>query len=418
MRSVTFVENVELEFEGNLLSNDVILGDVNNDGEHELVVGNVEGDLSIFKGDCVSAWARCTGLGMITCVGIGDVFNKLKNVVVTVNAEGWCNIFQFNSEEKKPKEMVPCHTQHLAANIKMMLIDDVDGDGMYELVVGHTDRVIRAYKWMAINEADSSKPSSGSLRLMQMWEPAGQIGSIALHHHDGIPKLVASQPGFCYVELKCNWVEDGKEKPKNENSVLIVTHAISSVKARNSSITTEISGHLSQGTSVVDEHKSQPDKFVLSSLDGNLMMIQEDKMVWSYKLDHQLFSLTTLDITGDGKDEVLCCAWNGLTYIADQDNNIANFRFEGNVSAFCAGKYTIDGQTNPCLVYATFDSKIYVYYNVKLPRINTINLFDLLESDDDYLEALRRRGIDATDKAAQARLIRQVLYGSGSSPGT
>ncbi|XP_071955455.1 KICSTOR complex protein ITFG2-like isoform X2 [Antedon mediterranea] len=412
MRSVTFVDKVELEFEGNLLSNNVILGDINNDGEHELVVGNVEGDLNIFKGDAVTAWARCSGLGMITCLGIGDLFNKMKNVVVTMNAEGWCNIFQFSSEDKKPVDMVPCHTQHLAANTKMILIDDVDGDGMYELVIGHTDRVIRAYKWMEYSDDNPSEQSKGILKLLQMWEPPGQIGSIALHHQNGIPKLVASQPGFCYVELKCTWAEEGNIQAYNENSVLIVAHSISSVKARNSIITTEISGHLSQGTSVVDE--PQCDKFVLSSLDGNLMMIQEDEMVWSYKLDHQLFSLTALDITGDGKDEVLCCAWNGMTYIADQEQNIAKFRFDGNVAAFCAGRYTIAGATNPCLVYATFDNKIYVYYNVKLPRIDSVNLLDLLPSTSEYLDLLKDHEINQSDKETQANCIRKVLYGCDS----
>jgi hypothetical protein len=35
-------------------------------------------------------------------------------------------------------------TEHLPVNIKVLLIADVDGDGLNELVVGKTDRVVIA----------------------------------------------------------------------------------------------------------------------------------------------------------------------------------------------------------------------------------------------------------------------------------
>lgn len=49
MRAVSFVENIEFDFTGPVLRNGLTFGDVDNDGNQELVVGNEEGDLSIYK---------------------------------------------------------------------------------------------------------------------------------------------------------------------------------------------------------------------------------------------------------------------------------------------------------------------------------------------------------------------------------
>lgn len=49
MRAVNFVENIEFDFHGPVVRNGLALGDVDNDGNYELVVGNESGDISIFK---------------------------------------------------------------------------------------------------------------------------------------------------------------------------------------------------------------------------------------------------------------------------------------------------------------------------------------------------------------------------------
>ena len=92
-RSVSFVEHLELEFNGCVFKEALSLGDVDNDGGNELIVGNVDGELSIFKGDCAKPWKMCRNLGMVTCLGVGDVFNKGRNYLVCMTAEGWCHVF-------------------------------------------------------------------------------------------------------------------------------------------------------------------------------------------------------------------------------------------------------------------------------------------------------------------------------------
>lgn len=49
----------------------------------------------------------------------------------------------------------------------------VDGDGRCELVVGYTDRVVRAFRWEELS--DSSDGGSGQLVLLKKWLLEGQV---------------------------------------------------------------------------------------------------------------------------------------------------------------------------------------------------------------------------------------------------
>ena len=72
MRSVTFLDRLTLGVTGAIAQNGVCLGDVNGDGDHELVVGNDAGDLLVFKGSSGKVWRKCSDLGFITAVGVGN----------------------------------------------------------------------------------------------------------------------------------------------------------------------------------------------------------------------------------------------------------------------------------------------------------------------------------------------------------
>jgi hypothetical protein len=70
-RSVSFVERVELQFKGNVFSQALCLGDVDNDGRSELVVGNVQGDLAIFKEEERNKpWRSCQDLGSVAKISL------------------------------------------------------------------------------------------------------------------------------------------------------------------------------------------------------------------------------------------------------------------------------------------------------------------------------------------------------------
>lgn len=49
MRAISLVNRLEFDFGGNVARKAITLGDVDNDGNNELVIGNESGELVIFK---------------------------------------------------------------------------------------------------------------------------------------------------------------------------------------------------------------------------------------------------------------------------------------------------------------------------------------------------------------------------------
>lgn len=126
MRSVSFMKRFEFPLHGNIHQNALTLGDVDNDGNNELIIGNTNGSLFIYKEqNCVQTIDK---LGMITAIGVGDVLNCDSNVLVVVSGEGWCHIYLSLSSQSEedcitvegsPFKLEPVHIQQIPANTKV-----------------------------------------------------------------------------------------------------------------------------------------------------------------------------------------------------------------------------------------------------------------------------------------------------------
>lgn len=49
MRAISLVNCIEFEFSGNVVRKGLAFGDVDNDGDIEFVIGNLNGEVAIFK---------------------------------------------------------------------------------------------------------------------------------------------------------------------------------------------------------------------------------------------------------------------------------------------------------------------------------------------------------------------------------
>ncbi|XP_045410551.1 KICSTOR complex protein ITFG2 isoform X3 [Lemur catta] len=382
---------------------------------------------------------------MLTCVGVGDLCNKGKNLLVAVSAEGWFHLFDLtpakvldasgHHETLMGEEQRPVFKQHIPANTKVMLISDIDGDGFCELVVGYTDRVVRAFRWEELGEGPEHL--TGQLVSLKKWMLEGQ-GPTSLPLHPplspgflvqvdslsvtpgplGVPELMVSQPGCAYAILLCTWNKDAKSPPSSEEATEgsretpaardVVLHQTSG-RIHNKNVSTHLIGNIKQGHG---PESGGSGLFALCTLDGTLKLMEEaDKLLWSVQVDHQLFALEKLDVTGNGHEEVVACAWDGQTYIIDHNRTVVRFQVDENIRAFCAGLYACkEGRNSPCLVYVTFNQKIYVYWEVRLERMESTNLLKLLEAEPEYRSLLQELGVDPEDLPATRALLHQTLY--------
>ncbi|XP_030643029.1 KICSTOR complex protein ITFG2 [Chanos chanos] len=432
MRSLSYVERVSLDFTGTLFPHAICLGDADNDSLNELVVGDTSGKLYIYKNDDPRPWITRSCLGMLTCVGVGDVCNKGKNFVVAVGAEGWFHAFDISAAVAKADsssqqegvawdEQKPSFTQHIPANTKVILISDIDGDGRSELVVGYTDRVVRAFRWE--EPSDAADQSCGQLVLLKKWLLEGQVDSLSVNPgSEGLPELMVSQPGCGYAILLCSWTQAGDAEPDEDTPACTGGESLSrdvqlhltTGRIHNKNVSTHLIGSISRGSK---DDSNKCGLFALCTLDGTLkLMDSSEQLLWSVQVDHQLFALQKLDVTGDGREEVVACAWDGQTYIIDHNRMVVRFQFDENVNAFCAGQYACkEGKNSPCLVYVSFNHKIYVYWRVELERMEPTNLQRVLEQCPEYKALLHKLGIDANDTRAVRKLIGDLLYGDTQS---
>uniref|UniRef100_UPI00358E0EF8 KICSTOR complex protein ITFG2 isoform X3 n=1 Tax=Myxine glutinosa TaxID=7769 RepID=UPI00358E0EF8 len=424
MRSVCFVERLLLNYSGSLFPEAVRLADVDGDGLNELLVGDTSGKLNIYKHDGTKPFYSCSSLGMITCVGVGDVCNKGKDIIVCLSGEGWCYLFELpmipgraevpgpaegHTEKDTGNVMKPCFNQHTPANSKAILIGDVDGDGLCELVIGYTDNVVRAFRW----QGNASKTSEEQFVQVAKWILDGQVSNLTLNgRSSGPPELMASQPGCTYTTLLFQ-PAPGQVGPAtrdcDESSFSQIYDILLHQTSCRSKVDSCILGNVTAGASF--SQSSAPGMIALCSLDGSLKLMEQEKQLWSLHVDNQMFAMGKVDITCDGSEEVVACAWDGQTYIIDRQGNVVRFQFDDNVCAFSAGLYAYKGNVNsPCLVFATLSQRLFVYWNVQLKHMESTNLFETLGKYQEFHDLLRNRGLDSSDPCAVQQLVRDVLY--------
>lgn len=215
--------------------------------------------------------------------------------------------------------------------------------------------------------------------------------------------------------------ETNEVKTEYINKLTPEYHQLTLSQMRNHHVSTEVLGGIR-----VNKDSDSYNLIVVATLDGTLMLANKDEILWSLQVDHQLFALATLETRPHrqpllSQSESTCtivpnlnidknkfntsrrqhlssssnnrkvqyfvvCAWNGKTYIVDEERNYLGFKFDEAVSAFTAGNYYFDGRHHSSLVYATFNNQIILYHDVILDNIRPIFLMDELLNNPEYRE--------------------------------
>ncbi|VVC24544.1 WD40/YVTN repeat-like-containing domain,Integrin-alpha FG-GAP repeat-containing protein 2 [Cinara cedri] len=399
IKLASFVDHCDFEVSGTIFKSAVALGDVDNDNDVELVVGNMEGSVYIFKNR--QQIQKISGLGIITGLAIGDLMNCGSNTLVVVSGDGWCHIYlclnlnKSDSSNECTAKLESVHIQRIPANTKVILLGDIDADGLIELVVGLTDRVVRTYRW-------SQNATSGRLVPLHKWECIDQIGSIILtKDSEDRPCLLVSQPGLTALCIYCPIAF-----PELSEKTIVYEQ---STELRDIYISSEMVGDLSVSRNSEQRRvNTVSDLYAISTLDGLLMLAQGETILRTVKLDQEVFSINKLPVGNGRPDYIITCAWNGEILIVDQKCEVlATFKLGEPITAFCSGMYTVKPNTKPvyCLVFITVKNKVHVYFNMKLPNTCTESLSNCIKQEKQLSEM-----INLFDGPMKKKLINACLY--------
>ena len=125
---------------------------------------------------------------------------------------------------------------------------------------------------------------------------------------------------------------------------------------QNPNISTEVAGNIASGDDF--------DSYGVATLDGSILIARDDVIEKSLQVDNQILSIHQVN----GK--LVCCTWNGDTYLIDVSQEPIRYHFEESVAAFYVGPYAIRDSSDEnncklinknCLAFVTFQESIYVY---------------------------------------------------------
>ncbi|CAB4490320.1 unnamed protein product [Rhizophagus irregularis] len=454
MKSICLVDRVKWKFAGNMNPHAFDFGDVDNDKDNEFVIGNLKGELSVFKGISSAndgqPYVTCSGLGTITCVAVGDIKNSGKNSIVCINAEGQCHIFDLlSSNESAPTthdENIPTSskksndaqtpamrpliiegpkvieqptlTLSVPVNCNRILIADIDDDGINEIILARTDRVLQVFNFQIpsppIDSTASIKASlieeQPYLEEKKKWYFDGQITSLSTAKDPTTSSslLIIGQPGGHFIIIE-----------KNDKEISSPTQVSGDQSGEEF---TEVSTEIVKGTKF--KNGKCVDVLALITMDGKFTLYDlQNSSMSHHELQgtHKLFGMASIDLcindesldkkilndseksTKKHNNVFVVCAWNGCTYVIDHDFNVVKFEFEGRVCAFAAGQYAITpGHNVNCFLYVDFEDQITVYYNLRINTKPVTNFMEIMRDQFDKFDELLKDRVQDYDQEKAA----------------
>lgn len=377
------------------------------------------------------------GLGSIIAITVGDVLNKGRNFIIVATAEGLCHIYSVEGGMEDPlRSIVKLRVPH---NVSSMLVADIDGDGANELMIGTTGHAVYIFEIIstpptsaevtatAARAADEALPSSQAepgwkLNLKKEFLFNGQIESLAAIPFKAGETGVALAVGILgesqdYSHLEYSTVIDGEAYPhlievsdldKEEQDLALLQLQLQQQahqqhhQQQQQQQQERIDVDFHRKTEIValpKNSQSNSSMYVVSSFNGYVALQKHEGdrrsapvTMWRKSITNvPLLTSVVASVIEEKSDygNIVVCSWDGTTHIYDVEGNSLRFVFGHSIRAFAAGKYRITEGEEPstCFMYLTFHDKIVIYYNIRIPRMHTCTMVDVLE--DEVLAAYR-----------------------------
>ena len=116
-----------------------VLGDINGDGRLEVMIGDCDGYIHYLNGeDGALLWKRAIGWNIFSSPALGDINGDGRLEVIFCTADGY--IYALDPEKKR--SLWVYETKDIVSSSPAL--GDIDGDGRLEVVVGSRDRYLYA----------------------------------------------------------------------------------------------------------------------------------------------------------------------------------------------------------------------------------------------------------------------------------
>ena len=344
------LERVEFPLGGSPGSQGMALGDLNGDGNIELVVGTVDGMLSVYKHTLSKALYTINRLGTILCISIMKLCPD-STFIVVLSAEGWCRLISLNQTYAQLEQCG--QPKRLPRNITNMLVHNFsspESDIHTHLVLGGLDRTIYIYKVC---------PTSHVLTLLASYRVGHAVTSLAMSGRQSGTEIVAGLSNSTYARLTYTIdVEDTSVIQQYNTTDKDIIHVISKRTGFERSYVT------------MSRDKKH---FAVATQDGYITYCDE----WKTPLQLGEMILRGFCMLED----LLCvCTWGGDIYFIDSNRDAVRYSLHEPVRSFIYGNYSLsDGKVRDCIFCATFNGTIIMCSNISY-EIKVIKASRLMES--------------------------------------
>eukprot|EP01063_Lacrimia_lanifica_P016565 TRINITY_DN23108_c0_g1_i1.p1 TRINITY_DN23108_c0_g1~~TRINITY_DN23108_c0_g1_i1.p1 ORF type:complete len:533 (+),score=173.77 TRINITY_DN23108_c0_g1_i1:64-1662(+) len=364
VRNVCFVQGTEFALNASPSAQGMALGDVTNDGNVELVVGCIDGSLSVFKQSSSKPWLSASKLGTILCVQVVTVQPENVKRIVVLNAEGWCWLFSVAAQDAGQETLVeagglrrlPRNTSNMAFfHLAPPTADAPEAARCCHthVVLGGLDRTVYLYKIVGGSGEGGDGGSSHRFDLLALYHVEYSVSSLAVRRTGPDTQVLVGLSNSSHVVLHVRPYGDGDAAAGTPGEVprwYADQHPHMIARAG-------------------DWEASGVERvYIASSGEESASVRQDGRIAWREGADLGEMVLPGPSFMPLARGVVLLsmCTWGGDVYFVDSANHAVRFALNVPVRAFLQGEYTVAPNTTaPCIFCATFDGQITMFSDIE-----------------------------------------------------